>query len=497
MMALFIDNCYDHSITLNDFRKFLGCRITRLLTYMTDIDELERRELIRRRNGISGKCYFVPADVLNAFKRDEKYVPRVVSNLTCRQLFDELDVLFDECEENDVPYRNLCEKLDRLLSANEQLAFVKRVKGYDLAWKENRALLVTLAHLFVNNEDDCVGCHDVRFIFEGEQSMWNRTRRGLENDENELYDMGLIEKTNANGMADIKFFHLTDKAKSELLEELDISSVSNSKKKHGVIAADKITAKTLYYGKRVESRVDELAGLLDEVKYQEVRSRLGDAGMRKGFTCLFYGGPGTGKTETVLQLARRSGRDIVQVNVTDIKSKWVGESEANIKAVFDSYRRRVSAGGKTPILLFNEADAVIGKRLEGAERAVEKMENSIQNIILQEMETLDGIMIATTNLEQNMDSAFERRFLYKLKFEKPSVEARASIWREMIPALSKEQAERLAEKYDFSGGQIENAARHYTIDSILHGASDDPLALIMSHCDEERLQGRKTARMGF
>lgn len=90
---------------------------------------------------------------------------------------------------------------------------------------------------------------------------------------------------------------------------------------------------------------------------------------------------------------------------------WVGESEKNIKGIFDDYKQKVKQSVKAPILLFNEADAIIGKRQVGAERAVEKMENSIQNIILQEIEQLDGILIATTNLAENMDKAFERRFL--------------------------------------------------------------------------------------
>lgn len=90
---------------------------------------------------------------------------------------------------------------------------------------------------------------------------------------------------------------------------------------------------------------------------------------------------------------------------------WVGESEKNIKGIFDDYKQKVKQSVKAPILLFNEADAIIVKRQVGAERAVEKMENSIQNIILQEIEQLDGILIATTNLAENMDKAFERRFL--------------------------------------------------------------------------------------
>lgn len=222
-----------------------------------------------------------------------------------------------------------------------------------------------------------------------------------------------------------------------------------------------------------------------------------DTGFRCGFTCLFYGLPGTGKTETVLQLARQTGRDILQVNISQIKSMWIGESEKNIKQVFDNYRAKVKECQITPILLFNEADAIIGKRQEGAERAVDKMENSLQNIILQEMETLDGILIATTNLAQNMDKAFERRFLYKIKFERPTVEARMNMWHEMIPKLNEEQYRVLATKYDFSGGQKENIARHYTIGNILHGDSENIIEELFTYCDSERLETKGTRKIGF
>lgn len=222
-----------------------------------------------------------------------------------------------------------------------------------------------------------------------------------------------------------------------------------------------------------------------------------ESGFRCGFACLFYGEPGTGKTETVLQLARQTGRDILQVNVSQIKSMWVGESEKNIKQLFDNYRAKVKDSKIAPILLFNEADAIINKRQEGAERAVDKMENSIQNIILQEMETLDGILIATTNLAQNMDKAFERRFLYKIKFEKPTIEARMNMWHEMIPTLNDEDSRALASNYDFSGGQIENIARHYTIGKILHGESANVVEVLSEYCDSERLETKEKRRIGF
>ena len=219
--------------------------------------------------------------------------------------------------------------------------------------------------------------------------------------------------------------------------------------------------------------------------------------MRPGFCCIFYGTPGTGKTETVYQLARQTGRDIMRVDVDKIKSCWVGESEKNIKALFDRYRNICKNSKLAPILLFNEADAVLGVRMEGAARAVEKMENSIQNIILQEMETLEGIMIATTNLTTNLDKAFERRFLYKIRFDKPSVESRAKIWQTMLPDLSEYDANTLASQFDLSGGEIENIARKHSVNAILKGNNSIDVQEIINSCRHERLSQNDRPKIGF
>ena len=230
---------------------------------------------------------------------------------------------------------------------------------------------------------------------------------------------------------------------------------------------------------------------------EAIQTRLKEHGRRTGFACLFYGAHGTGKTESVLQIAHHTGRDIMQVDMSDIKSKWVGESEQNIKAVFDKYRVLCKTCDKTPILLFNEADAILGTRMGQAMRAVDKMENAIQNIVLQEMETLDGIMIATTNLEQNLDKAFERRFIYKVRFERPDTEQRMCIWQSMLPTLSDDLALQLATSYDFSGGQIENIARKCDVETILYGESSVDAEKIQRFCHEETILKRNTSHIGF
>ena len=113
------------------------------------------------------------------------------------------------------------------------------------------------------------------------------------------------------------------------------------------------------------------------------------------------------------------------------------------------------------------------------------------------METLDGIMIATTNLQQNLDKAFERRFLYKIKFEKPDAAVRRLIWQQMIPELDGADATHLAEMFDFSGGQIENIARKYSINGILYGDVNNPLPILSDYCNEERIQTKMERKIGF
>jgi hypothetical protein len=494
MMSLFIDNSEDSSITISDFGTFLGCRTTRIIRFMNDIDVLEKRGLIICCRDRRGRSYRVPMKVVEAFQHNELYKPDDLSGLSCAELFAELEDIFDMRKNDELTEKGVCEKIRELFTNNPKLIFVEKLKSFNFD-VEDELLLILFSHLFVNNNDDNIGYHDLDFLFD--KRRWNRIKTSLNAGEHILLSSKMIEYNNDDGFVNRESFRMTMEAKRTLFEELNLSSLNTSQKKAGLLKTDDIAIKKLYYDDEVRNQVSELTQLLSDDNYQEIRNRLKESGFRCGFTCLFYGLPGTGKTETVLQLAKETGRDIMQVNISEIKSMWVGESEKNIKALFDNYRNKVKECALTPILLFNEADAIISKRQEGAERAVDKMENTIQNIILQEMESLDGILIATTNLAQNMDKAFERRFLYKINFTKPTLEARISIWHEMIPALSEDDTRTLATKYDFSGGQIENIARHYTIDSILHGKGDNALETLTLHCDNERIEKKTNKKIGF
>ena len=208
------------------------------------------------------------------------------------------------------------------------------------------------------------------------------------------------------------------------------------------------------------------------------------------------GGPGIGKKESVKQGGRQSGRDIVQWDISAAKSMWYGESEKIVKGIFTRYKRMCKRSSVKPILLFNEADAIFSKRhnMDGG-RSTDQTENTIQNIILEEMEKLDGILIATTNLADNLDKAFERRFLFKIRFERPTVEAKRNIWLDKLSGLSLDDAARLASDYDFSGGEIDNIVRKATMMEVIDGVCPS-IDIIDRLCGEEKISKPYT-KIGF
>ena len=491
VFALFMEKSAYSRIQISDFAELVGCRMVRIISMMAETDMLVEKRFIRRIKEDNSVYYSVPKEVVNAIKENRVYTPAPIDHLTTEQLFDRMADIFEETDTEQ-----LLQELDLLVVANPQLAFCRMIQSYDLkGCEEERLLLYIFCNRFINLDDDMIGEHDWKNYFSRSDVRFLSHR--LKDRSLGLLAMNILENCNSDGLNDSEYYHLTSKAKEELFADLHLTDQQTKQKSH-LLDCTTFAARELFYNPSVQRQIDRLGELLAPERFAEIQQRLEAGGMRKGFACLFYGAPGTGKTETVYQLARRTGRDLMVVDVSQIKSCWVGESEKNIKEAFDRYRSYVRQSERAPILLFNEADAVLGIRQEGASKAVEKMENSIQNIILQEMEQLEGILIATTNLTQNLDKAFERRFLYKIEFEKPSREAKSRIWQSMIPTLDEQTAATLAERYDFSGGQIENIARKRTVDMILQGA-EPSFEQLDEYCRSEILgqPERSRRKIGF
>ncbi|MCQ2208178.1 MAG: ATP-binding protein [Paludibacteraceae bacterium] len=488
--------------TLGDF---FGCSRLTMMTYTEEVDDLMLKRWVKPDESRERSGYYVgyklERGVVTAIRHNMPFVPECLEGFTVQQVVDRTDKFINSEFDTRNPEKNyLYERVNLIVDSNMHLPLCKAMDdmGLDEIGKTIFMMVVCDYSRYADSDSEGLEIDDLEDYLPEDytsDSILHDLRAG----NFPFFKENLVEHGCDDGIINTDKLVLTEKAKTELLAEYNLNTkritIDNSDK--DLKKCNDIKPKELFYNPNEEKQVGQLAKLLQPERFEEVQSRLEERGLRKGFACLFYGGPGTGKTETVLQIARETGRDVMMVEIAGMKDKWVGESEKNIKAVFRRYKRLCKDSEKTPILFFNESDALINKRNENAESSADKMNNAMQSILLQELEDLDGILIATTNLTDTLDKAFERRFLYKIEFKQPNAEVKSKIWQSKIAGLADETANKLAKTYDLSGGQIENIARKSTIDYVLYGKDSD-IDQLEEYCRSEELSGKnKHSVVGF
>jgi len=206
---------------------------------------------------------------------------------------------------------------------------------------------------------------------------------------------------------------------------------------------------------------ETLGNLMRQVD-KEVVGRLVEWGIkdkRSGIDAriIFYGHAGTGKTMTAYSLAKSLKRQVLAFDCSKILSMYVGESEKNVRKIFDTFYELSEKTKTDPILLLNEADQFLGARSSGVTSGADQMHNQMQNIFLEQIENFKGMLIATTNLLENIDKAFSRRFNYKIEFKRPNEEQRLELWNKMLPVGAPYGDDFDVKKlstYSLTGGQI-------------------------------------------
>lgn len=173
---------------------------------------------------------------------------------------------------------------------------------------------------------------------------------------------------------------------------------------------------------------------------------------------LFYGPAGTGKTLSAMALAKSLKKEVISFDCSKILSMWIGESEKNVRQIFETYKEICKKIKNEPILLLDEADQFLSARGNVASSA-DKSYNQMQNIFLEQIEQFSGVLIATTNLLENLDSAFSRRFNHKIEFKRPNVAQRIELWKKFLPKnitleCPKDTLIKELSSYDLSGAQI-------------------------------------------
>ena len=486
-----------NGIDEEDLARYIGCTNIEFMSFHDSIRELDDLDIICMSRG-RNKSYIVSVDAEKAIEFDTEYTPLKKTGLSSDDLFSRFRQNVTALRRDFIDNDRFLDELDKLIDNNQHLDFCRKVIDSGIREKctpTEQRIFLYLCHRYANYNDPQ---QDIETLmnFTGFMEDDARLKKSISLEKTTLQAEKLVSFGISEGFVDNDVLALSDEAKEKFFTEVEIAPLQEKKHKD-MICCQTIQAKDLFYNPREAEQIDRLDSLLQDENFKGVQSRLEEMGMRKGFNAIFYGGPGTGKTACVYELARRTGRDIFCIDMSKLKSKWVGDSEKCVKGVFSIYKEMVRNNKMCPILLFNEADAIFSKRIENIGDSVDQMMNAIQNIILQEMENIEGILIATTNLVGNLDQAFERRFIYKIKFEQPEAEVRGKIWKSMIKNLSDEDATKLAGEFDFAGGNIENISRKSTVDYVLTGEQPSYDTLV-KYCKEESLSGRHNmSRIGY
>jgi hypothetical protein len=245
----------------------------------------------------------------------------------------------------------------------------------------------------------------------------------------------------------------------------------------------------LIVSEKLNAELEVISGLCELSTFERYSNSLGSQS-NKGLIVQLHGEPGTGKTEFCYQLARKTQRNILVLDISQVRDKYYGETEKLVTGIFNSYRSIVSAGARFPILLFNEGDSIFQRRIDN-EHGSTQTENTIQTILLNELERFQGIMLITTNTPKHFDKAFERRFQYRLKFDLPDYKMRCKLLQRSFPGVDRAMIEHVSSSVNFSAADLLNIKRKIQIQELLGKGNvngNDGIQMLM---DEKVFNGRR------
>ncbi|WP_325358135.1 ATP-binding protein [Albibacterium sp.] len=491
---------FDNSSWQNVFTHF-KLKTYELLHYERDIEVLYKLGYLARshqsRHDERNLRFTLPKEILKSISQNNELLIKPQVPVCLIDVLGEFDQLSDEKDDRILDHYDFLEEFDNLLEQNSRLPFIQWMKGFKLDFFEMYYLMDSIWDCLNNNSNDFVTGVDctVKDYFESKSKIIEITQ-AISTGNFKLIKLGLIEISMGEFNNHLRS-KITEQVVDFLKEKEELTINQANKNGANIIDADSLHYKALFYNPEEEKLINMIGKMLDPAEFDSLQMRLMKKGMPIGFCTLLYGLPGTGKTESVYQLAKATGRSIYKVDISETKSMWFGESQKLVKDIFTQYKILMKKEKLCPILLFNEADGLISKRKAVNSSNVASTENAIQNILLEEMESFEGILFATTNLIENIDNAFERRFLFKVRFDKSTVENGARIWQNKLDFLNQEEAISLASQFDFSGGEMENIARKCLMEEVLLGAKPT-ITSVRALCENEKWGSEKTRQgIGF
>lgn len=494
-------SCIDE-VELIEIIKYFNLEKIEFLEYTLDINVLVDKNILLRRehHRMAAEDYHTNPHLLK-FVIDNEPIPECLIEIAVKEesfneFLGDFDKLSKQKDNKEIEYHFFIYNLRKLIEDYSKFKLVNFARA-------NLTLIDSFVFFDVIIDVIAAGENKFRSSLQGTvDDFTNRNRDSFQyisdfiEGKTKLNKLNLVEKDKAQ-FGDKHKIQLTKNAVKmiEQMEGIKIGFKEN--KSQNLIYPDKIQKTNLFYNPSEKIQLNTILKSMSHSAFSNLQKRLTKAKLPIGLTTLLYGTPGTGKTETVYQIAKKYNRPVFKVEISETKSMWFGESQKLVKKIFTDYYDCKESEKVCPILLFNEADAVIGKRKAAGSSSVADTENAIQNVLLEELENFNGILFATSNLVDNLDPAFERRFLFKVKYESPCQENAAQIWKSKLPNLSSKQTHFLTENFKFSGSEMENIARKCLMDEVILGTKVS-FDNVISICQNEKWnQDAQRNKIGF
>lgn len=485
------------SVDTRDITKFFGISNIDFLVLRKCLYSLLEKGLIRQvERHHRDEEYRITSAAERALFDNKPYKVTKALPLDRYKFCNNISSLIEDRKQQNIDTRELFKLVEEEEERQEHLTLVKEMRKL-LPEVADRTLFYEICDDFVTERPRLTSVEvTLGDIYDSMRSCF-MVAKSIMNKEHNLQTNDLIELQPAQFLAGAEV-SLTEKGRRLFLEEdFDLFASKGGSDKR-LVSPDKIPARELFFSEELTEDIDFVKNSLQEEAFAELQKRLEANALPKGVAILFHGLPGTGKTAAVDMIAKATGRSVYHVDIAASKTCWFGESEKLFKKIFTDYRKMCETEERKPILLFNEADALFSKRRDvgaGSDNCAQT-ENALQNILLEELETLDGILIATTNMCDNFDTAFERRFLFKVQFGQPNTDAKRAIWQSKLSWLTEEDCDLLAKKYNMSGGEIDNIVRKSMMEEVLTG-NCPTMAMLEAWCRGEKLTRKGGNAIGF
>lgn len=485
-------NC---SVDCRDIARFVGLNNMDFLPLKKYVVSLYQKGLLRENNRHHENEYRVSNAAERALFDNKPFKPKKIIKIDRYKFCQTISSIIEDRSQDNIQTEELFDLVQAEEEQQKQLSFVKKMRKL-LPDIEDRTLFYEICDDFINDRrhgNTGLGCTLSDIYDNMRRKLF--VAKELMNKKHTLIVLGLVELLPSQFVGDAELA-LSEKGRRELLgEDFELFNMKGASDCR-LLSPDKIPHRELFFSNELADDINFVKQSLQEDSFVALQKRLEENALPKGVAILLHGLPGTGKTASAEMIAKATGRGVYHVDIAASKSCWFGQSEKLFKRIFDDYRQMCKTEERKPILLFNEADALFSKRKDVDSGNCAQTENALQNILLEEMEKMDGILIATTNLSENLDSAFDRRFLFKIKYGQPDKEAKTAIWKSKLEWLTDDDCRKLAANYDLSGGEIDNIVRKSEMETLLHGNRLD-LTMLENWCRNEKLNNGKNATIGF